>query len=255
LWQQSDSKVIGTGGYGCVLYPARVFDNSVVITANNRHHFVTKLSRDAEVEYDVAMFCKTKIPTFGIFPVDSLHCGVNLAEIGRNVDTILSECGTDTMGEPYSAEPLDRYNGILLRRQFKELYKSLDESRIPDYIGPVNLKPLQRQLYRRKEGLLCAVQYPKYLMDFGTSEYMAKTEVEKSKHFMTLVENMTMMHHQHIYHLDVKPPNLCLLTKDDPRFADWGLSIYLSPTMTNTEAHEILASIIPFLSYYFSLFD
>jgi hypothetical protein len=70
------TKVLDTGGYGCILNPAIVFKDSEEVTYENRHLYVTKLARDAQKEYDVAMYIKSKCPDVGIYPVDNLECGV-----------------------------------------------------------------------------------------------------------------------------------------------------------------------------------
>lgn len=65
-----------------MLSPAIVFKDSKDVTYTNRYKYVTKLASDAQKEYDVAMYIKSKCPHDGIYPVDNLECGIGPSSVG-----------------------------------------------------------------------------------------------------------------------------------------------------------------------------
>ena len=98
--KQMSSQVVGTGGFGCVLYPAIVFSSSIagvsgsqVVTDANKSQYVTKIARDAGEEYDVGKFIESRAPDSGVYPVD-LVCGITASTVSPTVrNRIQSQCG------------------------------------------------------------------------------------------------------------------------------------------------------------------
>ena len=99
--QPSPFKVIGKGGFGCVISPAIVFKDSQKVTLANASEFVTKLASDAHEEWINTQEILKIIPnatSLGIFPVDSLHCNIKFDDIANHDEThadVAPTCGSD----------------------------------------------------------------------------------------------------------------------------------------------------------------
>jgi hypothetical protein len=222
--------VIGSGGYGCAIWPALIFANSVEVNQSNDAQFVTKLASDAQEEYDTAKIIQQRLretgnslsESVGIFPVDPLVCGIKLRDldISENDMTIIEKCKESGAGD-------------ILEKQFNEV---LTNRRIPavrdyrsarDYRSTIE-RPLSRLPYAPRmmqspllggDLFLCGIQYPKYLGNIDRMYLQDDLSV-----FYSAVEKLSLLHSCGVYHLDIKIPNLCYFWKRDVRFADWGLS-------------------------------
>lgn len=86
---RTEYAVIGQGGFGCVISPALIFQSSTDVTESNKQFYVTKLiDGNDDYEYDIAKIIESKLDkneNVGLFPVDSLECGIRLdtLQIGR----------------------------------------------------------------------------------------------------------------------------------------------------------------------------
>jgi hypothetical protein len=209
-------KVLGTGGYGCVISPAIVFQNSKEVTEENKQQFVTKIAGDAEEEYDIAMYIVSLLKnrkSIGIFPVDSLECGISKASLGPYYEQVVQRCS--------NVKAIRRKTESGLFRQGKFFGGSKE---------------------------LCAIQYPRYQEDltfFYRRDNIPYFLVNLPVRFVVkrvinlLLINYTVLHSIRVYHLDTKAENLCFmkLTENsytsiediDVRIADWGFALVASP--------------------------
>lgn len=223
-----DRRVLGLGGFGCVLHPAIVFSDSVIVNEENKYEFVTKLARDAEDEYDKATLIRDFLEShgdadIGIFPVDKLECGISSKDLGPNAPEIIRKC-----------------KKLIYDHEKHIQHIHLSEKK--DYIVSSNQPrvSMPRRILRLAAGendYLCAIQYPKYKEDL--QNYLNRTEkiyenrpeqrprikaavqlIEKK-----LFENMYTLHSHGIVHLDIKPQNISI-DKHGLQFADWGFAAF-----------------------------
>lgn len=221
-----DRKVIGTGGFGCVISPALVFSDSTVVTSENAGNYVTKLASDAQDEYDIGTAVVSKVgKDVGIFPVDVLHCGVTWKDLGPKGEEIVSSC---------------KYAEKHIRNQLGEKtaytnFKDFGSKKIGGDVKPWDLKDSQRNI-------LCAVQYPRFLSDLNG--WKPETPEIFYNGVVQLYTKLQKLHDANIAHLDIKPENIALVDSNPATlnlaFFDWGYAEFL-PT---AESVKILQDFI-----------
>ena len=212
---------LGNGAYGCGLYPAIVFPNSEVVTQENKYSYVTKVASDAEDEFDKA-FNVMKVLTangidlkVGIFPVEELHCGISVGDLGKYAEAYLSgEC------HKIVGRTLDHNVRLYNYRDFQGGQDSEDS----EFAESEYLEYERQQRY--KKSFACGIQYPKF--DAVLSDLIKKKVLVPDPSILpvygnTLLTNLRTMHNLNIFHLDIKLENLCILGPD-ARFFDWGFS-------------------------------
>lgn len=231
---------MGTGGYGCVLSPAIVFSDSVEVTQENKHRYVTKLARDAEDEYDTAILIRDQVfrsnphISLGIFPVDNLECGISSKDLGPNAFAIIERCKQLIYTDKKSVQKIT----LGPKKDYK--YKRGPTGIYDDVL---EWKPwLRGGRIRGGESYLCALQYPKYERNFlglinqgrewfklGRPPSIILKYIEDTEIDCRLV--LQELHKAGVVHLDIKLENIC---EDDltAKLADWGLAAFL----TNTES-------------------
>jgi hypothetical protein len=211
---------LGNGAYGCGLYPAIVFPDSEVVTEQNKYSYVTKVASDAEDEFDKA-FIIMKVLTangvdlkLGIFPVEALHCGINVGDLGKFAEAYMNgECNKIV------GRQLDRNIRLYNYRDFQG---GMDSD---SGFGETEYLEYERQ-QRYKKSYACGIQYPKF--DAVLTDVIRKKSPIADPNMLavygnTLLTNLRTMHTLNIFHLDIKPDNLCILGPD-ARFFDWGFS-------------------------------
>jgi hypothetical protein len=209
-------KVLGTGGYGCVISPAIVFQNSKQVTEENKDRFVTKIAGDAEDEYDIAMYILSLLKNrknIGIFPVDSLECGISKASLGPYYEKVVQRCSN------VKAIRRKTESGLFRQGQFFGGSKELCAIQYPRYQSDLTF------FYGRD-------QIPYFLVNLPV-RYVVKRVID------LLLINYTVLHSVRVYHLDTKAENLCFmkLTENsyksiddiDVRIADWGFALVATP--------------------------
>jgi hypothetical protein len=226
---------LGMGGYGCILHPAVVFRNSTFVTEENKNLYVTKISRDAESEYN---FCEIAMgilgedaQTVGIFPVENLHCGVSARDLGEIAETVYAKCS------PIRNRTIAGRNKIFQYNREVPLYISPISE-----VSPIDIDVLQggRSCGPRggtidKNTYLCAIQYPAY--DSDLRKFAKKTmRKERMGNFErmnifemvqdTLLENLKILHSKGIMHLDIKMDNVGVTADGEAKFADWDFACF-----------------------------
>ena len=211
------NRVLGTGTYGCVIWPALLFYNSVEVTPENTALFVTKVARDAIYEYDLAMEIKSRVrPSVGVFPVDQLTCGISYKDIAPFYSQASRNCK------------------VQLGKQFFEQSEALIAAKKP--------KRLFEGKLRGGEKHLCAIQYPKYDRDLADFSELPKTQQKVDlfvKFKRELKEKLLELHENNIVHLDIKPQNLCQM-QDEAFLCDWGFAFIM-------DTHDDVRKCIEFL--------
>ena len=201
---------LGNGSYGCALYPAIVFKNSTIVTEINKYSYVTKVASDAENEYDRAYnVMKTLLKNggsdllkIGIFPLEPLHCGISMGDLGKFADAYLSGKCNNIVKRDIRQKEIQLYN-------YKDFIEGGEDSYEEDH--------------RYRNSYACGIQYPKFDADL-TQVIKRKFAVKDFKDLgKTLLSYLQTMHSFNIFHLDIKSDNLCVIG-DAPKFADWGLS-------------------------------
>lgn len=199
----SSPYVLGSGSYGCVIADAVVFKNSDVVKLSNRKNYVTKLATDAADEFALATKIAKLVPNdVGIFPVETLHCGVTHHDIGHASHKIAKRCE-------------DIFGGLLE----KSLYNTVR-------------KPASRRRSVRRSPVpqVCGIQYPRYFCDlFKYATEIPHTTMECLEIGGQLKAKLATMHAAGVLHLDIKGLNAALMSKPtagaiDARFADWGFA-------------------------------
>lgn len=228
---------LGNGAYGCGLYPAIVFPDSEVVTEQNKYSYVTKVASDAEDEFDKA-FIIMKVLTangvdlkLGIFPVEALHCGINVGDLGKFAEAYMNgECNKIV------GRQLDRNIRLYNYRDFQGGMDSEDSG-----FGETEYLEYERQ-QRYKKSYACGIQYPKF--DAVLTDVIRKKHIIADPNMLavygnTLLTNLRTMHTLNIFHLDIKPDNLCILGPD-ARFFDWGFSFIGQSLNDYTTQSQIL---------------
>jgi len=225
-------RVIGTGGFGCVIWPAIVFANEKTVTQSTAQMYVTKLADDASQEYDIAMEIKSRAPNCGIYPVDSLQCGLQYSDLAPFMDEATRTC----------AKQLRKYIGE------RPLRSTIMHNYVPT------------QPYGSIYGghTLCAIQYPKYsdtllvIRDFDRTHPKKREFVYKI--YDKLTRKLTKLHNNNIVHLDIKLTNMCVLNSE-PYFADWGLTFVFDATPSIDDVSNCARTILNRSSYYCNLME
>jgi hypothetical protein len=209
-------KILGMGGYGCILTPAIVFHDSKEVTEYNMHEYVTKISANAEEEYNNCELAKSIIgpsaDIYGIFPVDRLHCGVSIRDLGDVANNVIQKC--------FQIE--DR----AIVGKYKTAKRDYTKPKNDFYISAGEIDP---------RSYLCAIQYPLYdydLKDFksrvkealkmdATNELTIKNVKDVMNAMeLSLAKGLKLFHSKGIIHLDIKDGNVGI-SKGDAKFADW----------------------------------
>ncbi len=226
------------GGYGCILHPAIVFRNSTFVTEENKDKYVTKISRDAESEFN---FCEIASEILfpdaniiGIFPVENLHCGVSARDLGEIADEVYSKCDPIQDRTIVGRKKIYKYDREVPSRYI---------SPISDH-SPVDIDVLEggRKRGRRCKGgtiksdsYLCAIQYPKYDSDLRkyVKKVMRRPDFDDFERIdacefieMTLMDNIKRLHDDGILHLDIKMENIGVTELGEPKFADWDFACF-----------------------------
>ena len=221
-------KVLGEGSYGCAIYPALVFSSSKDIHQSNRGFYVTKLIYNDDTEYDTAKSIEQLVGNnVGIFPVDTLECGIKLNElnISDSNKRLLLKCTSKSLAGEYLNK---KYNSLFSDTSYKRLYH--------EYQGMIS-----------GGAQLCAIQYPKYyksLEDVIESDY---TQEEINYIFTSSINKINKLHENMVYHSDIKPANMCMLDRLDIRFADFGMSQIVR---TNKDLKTAINNMFQFKAYY-----
>lgn len=200
---------LGNGAYGCGLYPAIVFPDSEVVTEQNKYSYVTKVASDAEEEFDKA-FVIMKVLTangvdlkVGIFPVETLHCGINVGDLGKFAEAYMNgECNKIV------GRQIDRNIRLYNYRDFQGGMDSEDSG-----FGETEYLEYERQ-QRYKKSYACGIQYPKFdavLTDVIRKKIPIADPNMLAVYGNTLLTNLRTMHTLNIFHLDIKADNLCIL--------------------------------------------
>jgi hypothetical protein len=183
-----------------------VFRNSDVVKVSNRKNYVTKLATDAGKEFALATKIAKLVPgDVGVFPVETLHCGVTHRDIGHASRKIAKRCE-------------DIFGGLLER----SLYNTVR-------------KPAVRRRSARSTPIpqVCGIQYPRYYCDlFKYATEVPHDTLECLEIGGQLKAKLAAMHAVGVLHLDIKGLNAALMTKPsgaggaiDARFADWGFAV------------------------------
>jgi hypothetical protein len=224
-----DEQVIGSGGYGCVIWPAIVFWNSDVVTQANRKKYVTKVASDATSEYDLAKAIQAKVPSdVGIFPVDQLICGLTYREIKKIAD---SYAGSYACGERFMYTSKDRDLWVD-KVQHRKSHGSRNNADKVDYVPNI-----ARHL--RGGTSICAIQYPKYDSDLNNTIVPQSMKDELQAKLRTMHQNL-------VVHLDIKGPNLAQIGAH-AYFADWGFARILS---SKSEVDRVAHKLDDYKDYY-----
>jgi hypothetical protein len=269
-------KILGRGGFGCALYPAIVFRESQIVTEENRDRYVTKIASDAEDEYDIAKTIQHILidagidaNQVGIFPVDNLQCGIRIGDLGPIAKEFLEGRCNAIVGRSFGyGKTFFNYRDIPEEDFHMDVMEPTrvipnDNSFRDAIIGGRGGRKRKRSI---KGGLIdkntyvCALQYEKYDSDFY---YLIKNRIRPDVSMRTIANNlissMIMLHRNNIFHMDIKPPNLCIVG-NTPKFADWGFAFIAYPEelrariaklgrLTNEGELEVTA----YFTYYVSL--
>ena len=221
-------KVLGQGSYGCAIFPALLFSSSKIINQSNRGFYVTKLIYNDDTEYDTAKSIEQLAGTdVGIFPVDSLECGIKLNDLNITDSNkrLLLKCTHKSLAGQYLNQT---YKSFFEDTSYKRLYH--------DYQGRIS-----------GGAQLCAIQYPKYFKSLYEVKERDYTQTEIVFIFSSAVEKMNKLHDNFIYHCDIKPLNMCMLDRLDIRFADFGMSHIVR---TNKDLREAIRLMFLYKKYY-----
>ena len=208
-------RVIGTGAFGCVIWPALLFYNSERVSKYNSEYAVTKIARDAHEEFDIAMeILRRTTPRVGIFPVDNLVCGIKYADV----------------------KPFYEQAGRKCRKQLGELFFThgdriqAEASLRPRYDVPQRPRFINGGQDPLNGGqLLCAIQYQKYDQDLHAfyESPNDQNKYQRLRRFRRQLEaKQDILHNARVVHLDIKLPNLCEFN-NEAYFADWGKARFL----------------------------
>jgi len=277
--------VLGSGAYGCAVWPAMLFSSSIEVKESNMTEYVTKLASDATDEYDLAKGIESRLlatgsplaKITGVFPVDPLACGISIKDLKLNAKdtTIISSCKSQA--------------GTILAENLKNALLERGPIRLREYVGPRpryrelsvsgSRRPRSRSRSRgvlsrsgsrsrsRSRGplsrsrrssihlsagaVLCGIQYPRYLGNVRGTIFVppgSPVNYQYDIYFQT-AEKLRLLHSVGVYHLDIKGPNMCYFGPTDVRFADWGLSFATGGSLEALSmAYERLSA--GFLAYY-----
>lgn len=212
------SKVLNIGGYGCILSPALIFYDSKIVNEDNKSQYVTKIGSNIEEEYN---FCEIALRILGpiaydvgIFPVDGLHCGITLRDLGPNARSIIEKCNNVFRGR----EIVGTKSSFL----YNEAYSPVTQSSSVMSAGTID--PLS---------YLCAIQYPAYFYDLNAFFKAFRKENRETKIASTdiLEKNLDYcikkLHDAGIYHLDIKEGNVGIIQDTGhAKFADWDFAAF-----------------------------
>lgn len=221
--------VLGSGSFGCAVWPALLFDTSHTVNASNVAKFVTKLASDASEEYDLAKVIEQRLLASGsplaletgVFPVDSLVCGISIKDLGLSASdtSIIKTCGSKA--------------GTILRSNLEASLKERGPIKLSEYVN----RRISAGSRKLKGGVvLCGIQYPRYLGNvIGTIQVPpgASSNYQFDIYSRT-ADKLQLMHHCGVFHLDIKGSNLCYFSDTDVRFADWGLSFVTTKNLLAT---------------------
>ena len=238
-------EAIGSGGYGCAVWPALVFYNSREVNAANADEYVTKIASDALKEYDIGMAIKELAPNAGIYPVDPPVCGLTAREIDK-IKQGDTKCGprfSYTLWREHVIKPrtLRAYNVKLgystARGMSKHAHHRVRGGRSPRSRRSMRGGTSASRSRSVKE--ICALQYPKYDRDLqGVLITPAMDAILRQK--------LGDLHAANVVHLDIKTPNMALMG-GVPYFADWGFAHILTSEKDVNDAAEHIHG---FLDYY-----
>lgn len=214
----AERRVIGRGGYGCVVSPAIVFWNSKVVNNANSKMYVTKIASDALEEYDLGKTIERLAPDAGIFPVDEPVCDLSNREISliKNFDVECERLFENDTWERYVARP--KYMGMANIKL--------------NYNPKVGMQKHVRGIRGGDFESVCAIQYPKY--DSDLTRVNVTSEIRES-----LWEKLTKLHTANVVHLDIKRQNIAMIGSE-PFFADWGFSHLLETNEQIDEASDFV---------------
>jgi hypothetical protein len=222
------SQVIGSGGYGCAVWPALVFWNSKTVTERNRKEYVTKIASDALEEYDTAKAIADLAPGCGIYPVDEPVCDLSLREMSKIKNSI--ECKN-------RFDPNLWWKDVGIA-EIERLYKDLHKREYIHEWGIERHLPVRGGKFQS----ICAVQFPKFVSDL--TRVFITDDMKTS-----LDDKLFTLHTNQVVHLDIKRQNLALLN-GDVYFADWGFARILTTAKDVSEAAQF---VLNYADYYGAL--
>jgi len=186
-------KVIGSGGYGCVVSPSLPLVPDGIVTYDNNDDFVTKVASDAQEEYDKGVRIQERLgrmaSNVGIFPVE-VFCGITRETLRPVIAEVLIKCD----------KPL---------QVAKKHKKRFDYTAEDSFQGTLPL---------------CAVQVPKFGMDL----FQLMDALYKQRKVVTyddgnvistrLLTMLALLHKRDVFHLDIKPENIAVFAMDNGLF-------------------------------------
>lgn len=234
-------KVIGVGGYGCILSPP------LALNEEPDENEVTKIARDAYVEYDTAAAIYTALLDYdnespynvGVFPVGDLKCGLKPRDLGVNYASIIEKCSKQLNNSNIVERQADiKFNDFtgklnggrkscgmrggdtydMLRKEFcafnvTRYWKDLDQ-----------LSTKLRDSYEIKESMGTKLK-PSYVPKYNTDGLIQFCK--------DMADKLHKLHNVGFVHLDIKPGNIAVqrdlanFGKPYALLADWGFSLSL----------------------------
>lgn len=220
--------LIGHGGYGCVFSPAIVTKKDTLITQENRHQFVSKISKNPDNEFSKTNLITKKLQSASIdphsrnspgwFPLE-MHC--------FHIDTLLD------------------VKKFLPEKDLRKANKHCEKiiNRIFDK--------------KTKNQTICITQSQKYDTTLNELLYTSWADEKIYLHDQSY-KKLNILHNLGIYHLDIKGANMALVKAENFHniyFTDWDLAVCVPDGLDEIARNKAylvaLLQVLEFKNYYF----